>query len=344
MRVLIIGGTGLISSSITHFLTARGDEVLHYNRGRADLYPNPPGVTTIHGDRTDYPAFARQVAEMGALDCVMDMVGYQPDDAESVVRALRGRVGHFIFCSTVDVYRKPADRYPYTEAEGYGGLNTYSRNKVAQERTLLAAHHPTAFPVTIIRPAYTYGEGRGPIHTFGFSTTYVDRIRKGKPIVVHGDGSSFWIACHRDDVARAFVAAAGQAHTFGKAYHTAGEEWLTWHQYHQQVADAIGARPPAFIHIPTAALGQLAPERAAITVENLQFNNIFDNTAARTDLDFRTTIAWREGARRMVAWLDAHDQIADSDGDPFEDQLIARWRQGIDRAASITNHAPTEQA
>ena len=110
------------------------------------------------------------------------------------------------------------------------------------------------------------------------------------------------------------------------------------------MADAIGARPPTFIHIPTDARAQLAPEQAAITVENLQFNNIFDNMAARTDLGFRTTITWREGARRMVAWLDAHDQIADSDGDPFEDQLIARWRQGIDRAASIVNHAPTEQA
>ncbi|MFZ1770760.1 MAG: NAD-dependent epimerase/dehydratase family protein, partial [Caldilinea sp.] len=174
MKILIIGGTGLISSSITRDLVARGDAVVHYNRGQLDLYPNPPGVTTIHGDRTDYPAFERQMAELGHFDCVMDMVGYQPEDAPSAVRAFRGRIGHFIFCSTVDVYRKPASRYPYTEAEGYGGLNAYSRNKVAQEQTLLAAHHPTDFPLTIIRPAYTYGEGRGPVHTFGGSSTYLD--------------------------------------------------------------------------------------------------------------------------------------------------------------------------
>jgi len=329
MKILLIGGTGLISSSITRDLVARGDEVVHYNRGKFDLYPNPPGVTTVHGDRTDYPAFERQMAELGTFDCVMDMVGYLPGDAVSAVRAFRGRVGHYIFCSTVDVYRKPACRYPYTEAEEYGGLNAYSRNKVTQEQTLLAAQHPTDFPLTIIRPAYTYGEGRGPIHTFGGSTTYVDRIRKGKPIVVHGDGSSLWVACHRDDVARAFVAAAGVSHTFGKSYHTAGEEWLTWNEYHAQVAAANCAPKPTFVHIPTDELAKLAPQRAGITVENFQFNNIFDNRAAHSDLNFQTTIPWIDGVRRMVAWLEQQGKIENSDVDPFEDRLIARWQETI---------------
>jgi nucleoside-diphosphate-sugar epimerase len=329
MKILIIGGTGLISSSITRDLVARGDQVVHYNRGKLDLYPNPPGVTTVHGDRTDYAAFERQMADLGVFDCVMDMVGYQPGDAESAVRAFCGRVGHFIFCSTVDVYRKPASRYPYTEAEGYGGLNSYSRNKVSQEQTLLAAHHPFDFPVTIIRPAYTYGEGRGPLHSLGGSTTYVDRLRKGKPIVVHGDGSSFWVCCHCDDVARAFVAAAGQACTFGKSYHVTGEEWLTWNQYHEQAAEAMGAPKPTLVHIPTDALAQLTPQQAEITVTNLQFNNIFDNRAAASDLGFEYTISWREGVRRMVAWLDEHGKIADSDADPFEDRLIERWQRTL---------------
>lgn len=333
MRVLIIGGTGLISSAITQELITRGDEVVHYNRGRLDLYPNPPGVTTVHGDRTDYAAFERQMAELGMFDCVMDMVGYQPDDAVSAVRAFRGRVGHFIFCSTVDVYRKPASRYPYTEAEAYGGLNAYSRNKVSQEKTLWAAHDPTDFPLTIIRPAYTYGEGRGPLHTFGWGTVYVDRIRKGKPIVAHGDGNSFWVSCHRDDVGRAFAYAAGQPHTFGKAYHTTGEEWLTWNQYHEQVAQAIDAPRPTLVHIPSDALARLVPQHAELAVTNLQHNNIFDNSAARADLAFKYTVSWKEGARRMVTWLDAHNKVADSDADPFEDQLIERWRRMIESSA-----------
>jgi len=326
MKILIIGGTGLISEPMTHFLLERGDDLTLYNRGQSQR-PTPPGAKTIHGDRMDYRTFEAQMAEAGHFDCVIDMVNYLPGDAESVVRAFRGRVGHFIFCSTVDVYRKPATRYPYTEDDVYGGLNAYSSNKVICEQILLAAYHPTDFPLTIIRPAYTYGEGRGPIHTFGGKTTYLDRIRQGKPIVVHGDGSSLWVACHRDDVARAFVAATGQAHTVGKAYHTTGEEWMTWDIYHQHVAQAMGAPKPSLVHIPTDLLGAVAPKRAAIAVENFQFNNIFDNTAAHTDLNFRYTIPWVEGVRRMVAWLDEQGRIEASDQDGFDDRLISAWQQ-----------------
>ncbi len=327
MKVLIIGGTGLISAPLTRLLMARGDDVVHYNRGQLDLYPPPPGVRTIHGDRTDYPVFERQMADLGTFDCVIDMVGYQPGDAESAVRAFRGRVGQYIFCSTVDVYQKPATRYPYVEDEPYGGLNDYSRNKVAQERTLRAAHARGDLPVTIIRPAYTYGEGRGPLNPFGGGTAYIDRLRKGKPIIVHGDGSSLWTACHCEDVARAFAAAAGQPRTFGRAYHTPGEEWMTWDTYHRRVAAAIGAPEPALVHIPTDVLARVAPQRASIIAENFQFNNIFDTAAARADLDFRPAIAWDEGVRRMVAWLDARGRIEDSDADPFEDRLIAAWER-----------------
>lgn len=308
----------------------RGEQVTFYHRGTArqnELYPVPAAVQVIHGDRTDYAAFEAQMAEAGHFDCVIDMVGYKPEDATSAVRAFQGRTGHFIFCSTVDVYAKPASRYPYTEAEGYGGLNPYSSNKVRCEQLLTAAHHPTNFPLTIIRPAYTYGEGRGPLHTFGMKTTYVDRIRKGKPIVVHGDGTSFWTACHRDDVGRAFANAVGQPHTFGKSYHTTGAEWMTWSSYHQRVAAAIGAPPPTLVHIPTDLLSQVAPEQAFIVATNFQFNNIFDNSNAERDLDFEYTIGWEAGVQRMVAWLDEHGRVENSDADPWEDRLIAAWQK-----------------
>jgi nucleoside-diphosphate-sugar epimerase len=144
---------------------------------------------------------------------------------------------------------------------------------------------------------------------------------------VHGDGSSLWASCHRDDVARAFVNAAGNARAFGRAYHVTGEEWMTWNQYHQKVAEAMSAPPPVLVHIPTDLLDQVAPERAHICAVNFQFNNIFDNTAARTDLDFRYTIPFVAGVRRIVAWLDANGRIPNSDEDPFEDRLIDAWER-----------------
>lgn len=327
MNILIIGGTGLISAPITQLLLERGDAVTHYNRGKLDLYPAPRDVKTVHGDRTDYATFEAQMRELGTFDCVMDMVGYLPEDGLSVVRAFAGRTGHFIFCSTVDVYQKPATRYPYTEAEPYGGLNAYSSNKVLIEKTLLNAHAETNFPVTIIRPAYTYGEGRGPVHSLGGKTTYLDRMRKGKPILVHGDGSSFWTACYRNDVALAFVNAAGRANTIGKTYHTTGEEWMTWNQYHTLVAEALGAPTPQLVHIPTDALARLVPAQSRIVVENFQFSNIFDNGAAQSDLGFAYTVTWKEGAGRMIRWLDEHARIENSDEQTFEDQLIQDWQR-----------------
>ncbi len=327
MRILIIGGTGLISTYTTHFLAERGqDELVLYNRGKS-IYPTPPGIKTITGDRTDYAAFENDMRRLGRFDVVIDMIAYQPADGESVLRAFSGQVGQFIFCSTVDVYRKPATRYPYTEAENYGGLNEYASNKVLLEKLFFAAYERGNWPLTVIRPAYTYGEGRGPLETFGGRTQVLDRIRRGLPIVVHGDGSSLWVSCHAEDVARTFVAALGAEHAFGKSYHTAGEEWLTWNEYYQQIAAALGAPPPDLVHIPTEILYRINPQRGGLAYTNIQFNNIFDNCAARQDLNFAYTVDWKTGVQRMAAWLDAHDGVAKAETDPFDDRLISAWEK-----------------
>lgn len=326
MKYLIIGGTGLISTSITRFLLEKGEEVTLYNRGKSEArFPN--GTRRIYGDRKDYPAFERQIAEASKSDCVIDMICFLPEEAESAVRAFQGRTGHFIFCSTVDVYNKPANRLPYREDEPRSGITGYGRNKVKCEDILLRAHEHGAFPVTTIRPAATYGEGGSIIHTFGWSTTYLDRIRKGKPVVVHGDGNSLWVMCHVDDVARAFITAAGNPAAFGHSYHTTGEEWLTWNRYQQCVAEALNAPPPKIVHIPSDLLDKVAPRRSGITVYNFQYNNIFDNSAAKRDLDFQYTVPFVEGAKRTIAWLEERDRIANSDEDPFDDRLIAAWEK-----------------
>ena len=328
MRVLIIGGTGLISTAITRFLLERGEDVTLYNRGIRELQISHK-PERIFGDRTDYAAFEVQMAEAGPFDCVIDMVCFSPEDAESAIRAFRGRIEQYIFCSTVDVYTKPAKRYPVKEDEERRPASSfrYAANKASCENILLQAHHRGDFHVTFIRPAYTYGEGGGLLHTFGLKTYYVDRVRKGKPIIVHGDGSSFWVACHRDDVARAFVGAAGNKRAFDKAYHVTGEEWMTWNQYNERAAQALDAPPPELVHIPTELLYMVAPKQASSCLKNFRFNNVFDNTAARTDLGFRYSIRWVEGVRRVVGWLDEHGKIENCDDYPFYDRIIAAWQE-----------------
>ena len=335
MRVLVIGGTGLISTALAHLIAERGDEVILFNRGLS-ASPAPALARVIHGDRTDYPDFERQMHGLGQLDCVIDMVGYVPEDGTSAVRAFSGRTSQFLFTSTVDVYRKPAGRYPYLEAEPYGGLNAYSRNKVAIEKTLRAAADDGRLPLTIIRCGYTYGEGRGPVHCFS-GTSYLDRLRRGKPIVVPGDGTSLWSCCHRDDIAQAFAAAVGNETAIGGIYHVSGDDWMTWDQYHQRAAAAIGAPPPDLVHIPSGLLAEATAGRVAICSENFQFSNIFDTSHARSDLGFRCTVPWEEGVRRMAQWLAERSLIADSDDEPYEDRVVAAWRRlGEDLKAELS--------
>ena len=328
MRVLIIGGTGLISTAITRALVARGDDVTLYNRGQTEADISE-GYATITGNRKDYAAFEAQMTEAANFDVVIDMIGFVPAEIESAIRAFRGNIGQFIFCSTVDVYTKPAQHYPIREDAAREPMPSfpYAYNKAKCERLLEEAHERGDFPVTIIRPAHTYGEGRGLIHSFGLGGAYYfDRIRHGKPIITHGDGSSLWAACHRDDVGQAFAEAVGNNKTFGKGYHTASEEPMTWNQYHQAVAEAMKVPEPELIHIPTDFLFEIAPKAAEWCRENFQYNNIFDNTAAKTDLNFRYTIPFVEGVRRIVGWLDARGRIHDKDEPEVYSKIIERWR------------------
>ena len=331
MRILIIGGTGIISTGITRLLIACGDDVVLYNRGlRPSLIEG--NYTTITGDRKAFASFENQMLEAGTFDCVIDMVCYQPQEAESAVRAFKGRTGQYIFCSTVDVYTKPAAAYPITEsAERLPSEKfPYAYNKARCEELLFAAHQRGDLVVTSIRPGHTYGEGgNNLLHALGSGNYHVDRLKKGQPIIVHGNGTSFWPTCHRDDVSVAFVGAIGNEKAKGRGYHVVGEEWMTWEGYHQGLAEAIGAKAPEFVYIPTDILVRMAPQEAYLTEVNFSYNNLFDNAAASKDLGFRVTVPWVQGARRTVKWLDENSKLEKSEDFPVYDRIIEEWRQVI---------------
>ncbi len=326
LKVLIIGGSGLISTALTRELVRRDLAVTIYNRGQT-LQRLPGSVERVTGDRYDYRAFEQQIAARGHFDCVIDMLCFTAEDAASAVRAFQGRTGQFIFCSTIAVYSNPATHYPITESESRKGNNAYSRGKIAAEDILQQAHTDQVLPVTTIRPGYAYGEGGEIVEPFGWGTRYIDRLRKNKPLIIHGDGTTFWGACHVDDLASTFANAVGNTTTLGQAYHVHGEEWLTWNRYYQELAEAIGAPAPRFVYIPSDLLHRLLPDKAEVIATDFNGHRLYDNTAARRDLGFRYTISWKTGAKRAVDWLDAHQRIENSDVDPFEDRLIAAWER-----------------
>ena len=325
MHVLLIGGTGLISTGITRRLVDTGHDVTLFTRGRTDA-DVPESVGRVTGDRTESGALARETEDLD-LDCVIDMVAFDPAEVEEAVETFAGRVDQYVFCSTIDVYHRPVADMPVTEsAPREPPVSDYGRRKAACEDRLFDAYRTEGFPMTIVRPWDTYGEGGILNDTLRSGTAYVDRLREGKPIVVHGDGSTVWATCHRDDVAGAFVGAVGNQEAIGEAYHATGEHPMTWDQYHRRAADALDAPEPELVHIPTDDLREALPDRTGGLMDHFRFSAVFDNAKARRDLGFEQTIGWEEGVQRTVAWLDEHDRIDDWESDPEHERVVEAWR------------------
>lgn len=327
MRVLIIGGTGLISTAVTRLLLLRGDHVTHFNRGATPLRlpPGMPAPTLIRGDRTDTAALERVVRAEQRFDAVLDMVAFTPEHVRGALRAFTGRAGHYVFCSSVDAYVKPYVRYPVTEEHPVGGLTAYGRDKAAAERVVLDAHGPE-LPVTVLRPGHTSGEGGQGLDLFGWNSRYLDRIARGLPLIAHGDGTSLWGTVDIEDSARAFVTALGLPRAMGRAYHLAANEVLTWNQIYAATATALGVPTPEIVHIPTALLLRALPTAIRECAENFQFDNVFDNGAARRDLGFSQTIGFVDTMRRVHRWLVANGGLQKAEEMPLYDRIIGAWR------------------
>lgn len=337
MKLLLIGGTGNISSAITRALQTQGHDLTLFKKSPARPEWLQPEVRVLSGDRRDYTAFERHLRGLGPWDCVLDMIAFEPEDAQCDVRVFAGRTRQLVFCSTVDVYEKAPSRYPVTEATGVVAAKTsfpYAWKKVQCEQTMRAAHYQGAFALTIIRPTFTYNETSSPgIHSFGGQTYHLDRVLKGKPFILHGDGNSVWVATHRDDTAGAFLGAIGNTKAFGQDYNVSGEEWMTHNHIWRTLARLLGGPEPDFVYIPSELLGRLASKEAEWCVENFQYNNLFDSSKARRDLGYRYTVRFEDGARKCVDWLRSNHRIEDSARYPFYDRIVDTWRRH--RAAMI---------
>jgi nucleoside-diphosphate-sugar epimerase len=327
MDVFIVGGTGLIGAEIARQSVAAGHEVTVFTRGESDpAVPLPGAVDAVTGDRHDATRLEAAVAA-AEPDCLIDMVCFTPETAHAAVTAVRDHVDQYVFCSTIDVYHRPPARNPVVEGMARApNVSDYGRNKARAEDVFFEADAEGALAATVIRPWATYGEGSGLLHTFGTGTWYLDRLRAGAPIVVHGDGTSLWGSCHREDVARAFVNAVGTEAAYGEAYHVTSDETITWNQHHRRVANAIGAPEPELVHVPTDILLEALPDRTGMLRDHVQFSTVFDDAKARRDLGFEYTIDLEAGAERTVAWLDERDAVADRTSAPFVDDLVAAWR------------------
>jgi nucleoside-diphosphate-sugar epimerase len=322
MRVMVIGGTGNISREIVRALLERGHEVSVYNRGR-HRDPQPEGVRVIHGDRKERDAFeAAMRAE--EVDAVIDMISYSPDDAASALRALGGRVAHFIHCSTVMTYGPPVLQPVCDETGVLGARTPYGKAKIAADDLLLKAHRENGFPVTIIKPSYTFGPGI-PLHRMiGDDGNWIDRMRKRKPIL-SAEGQLLFQFLPSRDAGELFALTVGRQAMLGEIYNMVNPQAITWDDWHRLAGEAVGVEVE-IVNAPQAVLMQTDDRYQGID-GNFGHQQVFGGEKLKQAVpEWQPATPTAEWMAANIAWMDQHGMVTDSDADPLEDRIIAELR------------------
>lgn len=322
MRVLFIGGTGTISAACVRAAIAAGHEVSVLNRG-SGRRPLPAEVHEIVADIRDEAA-SRAALDGASFDVVADFLSFTPEHVATALRLVEGRCGQYIFISSASAYDKPLRHVPVTESTPLRNpFWKYSRDKIACEDLLVGAYRERGLPVTIVRPSHTYDHALLP--TSG-GWTDVARMRAGKPVVVHGDGTSLWTLTHSDDFAVAFTGLLGAPEAIGEAYTITGDHAPTWNQIYGWLAQAAGVAEPRFVHIASETIAVFRPDLGPGLVGDKAHSMLFDNAKIRALVpEFRTTVTFDEGARRILAHYDANpsEQRIDATLDAAFDRMVA---------------------
>jgi nucleoside-diphosphate-sugar epimerase len=327
LKVLFIGGSGIISSASTALAVERGVDLTVLNRGATTTRPVPDGVRQVQGDVRD----ARSVRDAlgdAEFDAVVDWVAYTPDQVRGDLELFGGRTGQYVFISSASAYQTPPSRVPVTESTPLRNpFWEYSRNKIACEELLVRAYRDEGVPITIVRPSHTYDRTAVPIDG---GWTVVERMRQGRPVVVHGDGTSLWTLTHHTDFAKGFVPLLGNPRTLGEAFHITSDDVLTWDQIVRTLGRAAGVEP-RIVHVPSDVIAAADPEWGAGLLGDKAHSMVFDNAKIRSVVPgFVATVPFEQGAREIVDWHDADPDRRQVDArlDAVMDSLVERFAVG----------------
>ena len=329
LNILFIGGTGIISSACSDLAITSGMNLFLLNRGKSSR-PVPENATVLHGDIRD-PESARRALGDRTFDAVVDWVAFTPGHVEADLDLFRGRVGQYVFISSASAYQTPPGRLPVTESTLLANPYwEYSRDKIACEERLVRAYRDEGFPMTIVRPSHTYDRTLIPMDG-GY--TVIDRMRKGKPVIVHGDGASLWTLTHHRDFARGFVGLLGNHHAVGEAFHITSDDTITWDAIHRVFAEAAGVRHPLeIVHVPSDIIAAYDPGWGAGLLGDKAHSMVFDNAKIKRFVpDFACAIPLSWGAREVMEWHDADPSRLKIDArfDALTDTIIAAQRKAM---------------
>lgn len=330
MKILIIGGTGTISSAITRQLAAQGHELWLLNRGnrRADL---PKNVKLIIGDINEHPEDVQEKLGDESFDAVCEFIGFLPEQVSRDINIFSGRTRQYVFISSASAYNKPVRQHVITEGTSLANPYwEYSRNKIACENLLMQAYRDNGFPVTIVRPSHTYCERSVPVSVHGRKGSWqvLKRMIEGKPVILHGDGNSLWTMTWNEDFAKGFIGLLGNPQAIGEAFQIMSDESLTWNQIYQCIADALGVEFKPY-YVSSDCLAAIAPpgyDLRGSLLGDKAASVVFDcSKLKRAVPDFRATTYFKQGVTRAVAYIKEHPetQIEDPEFDVWCDKVIA---------------------
>lgn len=330
MKILFLGGTGIISTACTQLAVARGHDTYILNRGRRPL--PAVGAHSLVADLTDDASVTTALADH-EWDAVVDFLSFTPADLERRLSWFRNRTGHFVFISSASAYQKPPAHYLISEATTPldNPYWQYSRDKIACERLMEREHAENGFPVTNIRPSLTFGDSQITLacNSWQKSYTIVDRMRRGLPVIIPGDGRTLWTITHNSDFAKGLLGLLGNPATHGEAIHITSDEVLTWNQYYAITAEVAGVANPEFVHIPAEFIGACIPDAMPGLVGDKLCSSVFDNRKIKQLVPgYAATTSYREGVARTLAWFDADParrQVDDVETAQW-DKLIAAYR------------------
>ncbi len=321
MKICVVGGTGNISSAFVPLLVQKGYEVTVYNRGKKGV--TPPGVRWIEGDRHDEAAFEKTM-QAEKFDAAIDMICFNQKQAESSLRAFRG-VQHFVFCSTTCVYGIQYDYLPVREDHPQRPITDYGRQKGEAEQVFMNAWEKEHFPVTIIRPSTTFGPIQGAIRQIAWDYSWIDRIRKGKPIVVCDEGQARHQFLHVGDAALCFANVPGKQHCIGQTYNMTKQGYTTWREYHLTAMEVLGrpASEAELVSFPFATLAQWNIPEFDICDEIFSHNTYYNPDALFRDVpEFRPAISLNAALADTIAAMDKAGRVPNSDDITWEDEII----------------------
>jgi len=323
LKVLFIGGTGTISSACSDLAVKKGIDLTLFTRG-SSFRPVPRGAKLISGD-INHPAALEEILERTRFDVVVNWIVFQSEEILRDIKLFGGRVGQYIFISSASAYQKPVQQLPITEETPLDNpFWAYSRAKQACEEVLFQAYQRDHFPGTVVRPSHTYDKTLLPFRG-GYTT--LDRIIRGKPVIIHGDGTSLWVLTHHKDFAVGLVGLLGKDQALGEAYQITSDELLTWNGIYNLAAEAVGV-PLNPVYIPSTIIARFDAEWGASLLGDKSHSVIFDNTKIKTLVpEFQPAIPYRDGCRETITWYRENPtrQVMDPDLSNTMDQLISQY-------------------